>query len=502
MDRMRIENIIFPAFRFWENDTDYAVRLARAGAGGFCLYGGTPEKIRELVKTVRAINPEILFCADYEDGAGRWVEGCAELPSNMAMGASGKNCAVYDKGYYTALQARNLGVDWVLAPVADLATRPDSPIVNTRAFSAVPEKAGELCLSLVKGLGDGGVLSCVKHFPGHGDTAVDSHMNLPVIHQDLNCLMEREVIPFSATFETVDAVMPGHLLVPALDGKNPASLSREIVSGFLRGKLGFKGCVVTDALSMNALEGGTRCAVDALLAGADILLVPGDPEKLCADLRVYFDEGKIPQEVSARALRNLAHLRRKGALLRENAPALRGDELNGPRVRGFVSSTAEMSCAFAFPDTFKPLERGDSVTFFETGLRKPPFFAGTAQRETANEGDSVFVATLREYGVKVKYISEPLDEPGIFCGVSFSRPRAFSGAINMSEKDSALINTVADRAERFFMVSFGSPFIFKSLSVQPDCGLCAFCALDEYQAFCARVLMGLEKPKGKFEYCL
>ncbi len=493
-----VAELVFPAYRFWENDTDYALELAELGAGGFCLYGGTPEKIQALVTAVRRASPDVIFCADYEDGAGRWVAGCPELPSNMAIGASDDAELAYQKGFHTAVSARELGVDWVFAPVADLADRPDSPIVNTRAFSASPEKTAVFCEAFLRGLNAGGVPGCVKHFPGHGDTGTDSHLNLPVIEKDLEAFRSHELVPFAKLARIADAVMPGHLLVPALDDKNPASFSVAAVEGLLRGELGFSGCVVTDALSMKAVYDEFSAALKALAAGADILLVPQDPVKLIKSLNKALKDGGIALPVMARAMRNLTGLRRRRKQLLETAPDINCEAIAA--AREFAALTARKCCAFAGTAEFAPLKAGDTVRVFETRPRKPPFFAGSNDPLYDEKGDSVFVKTLRWFGVNVVAHNAPGAEKLPLCAVSFSRPRAFSGAINLSEADCRVINAAAQTAERFYMVSFGSPFVFRSAERRPDGAFCAFCALDEYQAFCARALMGLDKPSGTFEY--
>ncbi|MDD4004518.1 MAG: glycoside hydrolase family 3 N-terminal domain-containing protein [Elusimicrobiaceae bacterium] len=493
-----VAELVFPAFRFWENDTAYALELAELGAGGFCLYGGTPAKIRELVAAVRRVSPEVMFCADYEDGAGRWVSSCAELPSNMAIAASGDAELAYRKGWHTALAARALGVDCVLAPVADLAVRADNPIVNTRAFSAEPGKTALFCAEFLRGLNAGGVPGCVKHFPGHGDTGTDSHLGLPVIEKELAAFMASDAAPFAALARTADAVMPGHLLVRALDADNPASFSAAAIDGLLRGEMGFSGCVITDALSMKAVSDETQAALKALAAGADILLVPQEPVRLIKALNKALKEGGIPLGVMARAMRSLAGLRRRKKELQAAAPGLSGAQVSA--AREFNAETARRCCAFAGPAEFEPLKSGDTLRVFETSPRKPPFFAGSQDPLADERGDSVFVKTLKWFGVNAVAHDAPCRERSPFCAVSFSRPRAYAGSINLSGRDIVIINNAAAGAERFFMVSFGSPFVFGSATRTPDCGICAFCAIDEYQAFCARVLLGMEKPAGSFEY--
>ena len=180
------------------------------------------------------------MCADYEDGLGRWIAAETWVLSNMAIGASRQKDIAYQKGLTLAKEARQLGIDWVFAPVLDLCDEPKNPIVNTRSFGSDPHAVACLGIALCQGLKDGGVLNSIKHFPGHGRTTQDSHLGLPVLQQTLQDLQKNELIPFLSALPVADSVMIGHLLVPALDDKNPASLSKAIVTNLLKKKWVFK----------------------------------------------------------------------------------------------------------------------------------------------------------------------------------------------------------------------------------------------------------------------
>jgi beta-glucosidase len=252
--------------------------LAEYHIGGVLLYGGdaqaTPRKIQGL--QAQSALP-LLVCADLEEGAGQHFRGTTRLPPAMALAQGGKDIC-YRAGYITAQESRALGVNWVLAPVADVNANPLNPVINVRAFGESPEVVSTLSVAFWQGLQDGGVWGCAKHFPGHGDTAQDSHLELPRISLTYPELEQDHWPPFRALIQAgVPAIMAAHVLVPSLDPIHPASLSFEIVTELLQRRWGFRGLVVTDALTMGAINLSPEvAAVQAVKAGADILLMPAD----------------------------------------------------------------------------------------------------------------------------------------------------------------------------------------------------------------------------------
>src|SRR5437773_7380516 len=178
-------------------------------------------------------------------------------------------------GKITALEARAVGVHWIYAPDADVNNNPGNPIINTRSFGEDPARVAEFVSAFVRGVEENGALATAKHFPGHGDTAADSHVDLPVIHADRERLEHLELVPFRAAIAAgVSTVMTGHLSIPALepDANTPATLSSNILTGLLRKELGFNGLVVTDAMDMGGITvryAPGEAAVRAVAAGAD-----------------------------------------------------------------------------------------------------------------------------------------------------------------------------------------------------------------------------------------
>jgi beta-N-acetylhexosaminidase len=218
-----------------------------------------------------------LVCVDQEGGRVARLHFGAPLPSMRTLGAAGDPALAERAGAALAFELRRIGATVDFAPVLDLALEADSTVIGTRSLGADPARVAALGAALVRGLQAGGVTATPKHFPGHGATALDSHVELPVVASGLAVLRERELVPFAAAFAAgARAVMSAHVVVRALDAERPATLSPAVLTGLLRGELGFRGVCFTDDLQMGAIARGAgtaRGAVLALAAGADALLV-------------------------------------------------------------------------------------------------------------------------------------------------------------------------------------------------------------------------------------
>ena len=244
----------------------------------------------------------LLFAADFERGVATRLMGATNFPHAMAFGADGKLEDAETFGRITAQEARAIGVHWNFFPDADVNSNPANPIINTRSFGEDPKQVGDLVSAYIKGAHEGGMLTTVKHFPGHGDTATDSHLGVASVNVDRSSSRLDRIAAFrQAIAAGVDAVMVAHVTVPALDSdpNHVATISPEVVSDLLEKQLGFKGIVVTDALDMAGLthlfaNDIGRAAVEAFKAGNDLLLIPADlPRLVPGD-----GQGRAPRERS------------------------------------------------------------------------------------------------------------------------------------------------------------------------------------------------------------
>lgn len=465
---MQYARLVHPGFWFGKTPLQEAVALAKRGVGGFCLYGGTRREIADFVKTVRAASPlnHLLISADYEDGLGRWVSDAPLLASNLALGAANDETLAFEKGFITARQARSLGVDWVFAPVLDLADNPLNPIVNTRAFSARSADVIRLARAFLNGLKHGGVLNSLKHFPGHGDTTTDSHLALPVLTKTAQQLRERELRPFQALLPLADSVMLGHLLVPDIDEK-PASLSPYFLRTLLREEMGFTGCILTDALLMKAIGDEKQAALDALNGGADILLVPQQPQELLD----FLQHAELPPH-------QLLHSQRVQ------------DELAArvARVEAPTQPEAFAPSDFTMRTARKAITRqGDFI------LHPGSQIAYITVANTTDSSPEPFLHTLRQHGVLVApYNGQPADTLLVLC---FRRYQAFAGKIALEEAETAALQRILSTAKHPIYVLLASPWALNGFPAA-DSTLYTYSPAPEFQITAAEILLGLRPACG------
>ena len=281
-----------------------AGRIADAleiGVGGFIIFGGTSESVRRLTADLlRRAGRPLLLAADLERGAGQQISGLTEFPPPRALASLGDPAVVRWAASVTAQEARAVGINWIFAPVADLDVLPENPIVQTRAFGEDANEVATFVRQWIEGCQAAGALACAKHYPGHGRTTVDSHIALPVVEAPAAALRATDLLPFTVAIESgVASIMTAHVAYPALDDSNlPATLSRTLL-GELRTKARFDGLVVTDALIMDGALSGRResdAAVQAVQAGADLLLYPNDPRRVRDALDAALASGNLDRD--------------------------------------------------------------------------------------------------------------------------------------------------------------------------------------------------------------
>jgi beta-N-acetylhexosaminidase len=255
------------------------------GIRGVCLFRGNmtdPVQLAKLTADLRdAMGPNALIAIDQEGGAvvrSTWVPA---PPAAMGLGAADDADLALRTGAAVARAVKSLGFNWNFAPVLDLNNNPNNPVIAERSFGAEPKRAVELAMAWMAGSHGEGVACCVKHFPGHGDTHVDSHRDLPTVDKALPELDALELAPFRAAAPVAPAMMTAHIVYPAIDPDNPATMSPAILDGILRKQWNYKGIIITDGMDMHAIAGrygAGNAAVRALLAGADMVMALGTTE--------------------------------------------------------------------------------------------------------------------------------------------------------------------------------------------------------------------------------
>ena len=266
---------------FYDSLVDDAVR--KYNVGGICLFQGDPLTQADHINHFQSIaRTPILFCIDAENGLGMRMDSVIPLPHQMMLGATGDTGLIYNYGRLVGSQCRRIGIQVDYAPVVDINNNPDNPVINDRSFGENKKEVAEDGVEYMKGLQGQGVMACAKHFPGHGDVSVDSHLDLPVINKDRKQLDSLELYPFRAMFAAgVGSVMIAHLYIPAIDNtpNKATSLSYNNVTKLLRKQLHYSGISFTDALEMKGVAKfypDGDASVQSLIAGNDMLCLPGD----------------------------------------------------------------------------------------------------------------------------------------------------------------------------------------------------------------------------------
>jgi len=295
--------------------------------GGVSMSLGTPIEVAAKINDLqRRAKVPLLVSADLEPGLGRLEGGlfahymldagsATVFPTAMAIAATARDSDAYDVGRAIAQEGRAVGIHINFAPVVDVNNNPSNPVINTRSFGENPARVARLSALFVRGAQDGGQLATAKHFPGHGDTDVDSHVGLPLVAVSSARLDSVELVPFKAAISAgASLVMTAHIALPAISGDSttPATLSPRIITNLLRDTLGFRGVAITDAMTMEGVGKGyttEQSSVLAVKAGADILLKPSDPTRAINAVVAAVERGEITRARIDSAVRHILELK-------------------------------------------------------------------------------------------------------------------------------------------------------------------------------------------------
>ncbi len=298
--------------------------------GGVILLGGSAGELSLRTQQLQNWSKIPLFiAADIEEGVGQRFSGATWFPPPMALGEIFQRQPhlaldfARQMGAITAQEAQTIGINWILAPVVDVNNNPDNPVINVRAFGESASVVSQLTTAFIEGVKPYPVLTTAKHFPGHGDTTTDSHLQLPRLSHPDSRLQELELLPFeSAISASVDSIMTAHLLIQAWDPRYPATLSQAIVTGKLRQNLGFQGLIVSDALIMGGVTQfapAAEIAVLAVEAGVDILLMPANPELAIEAIYQAVVSGRLTPERIQASLQRIWQAKQKLSLRVRNS---------------------------------------------------------------------------------------------------------------------------------------------------------------------------------------
>ncbi|TCD47707.1 glycoside hydrolase family 3 protein [Chlorobium sp. N1] len=488
-------------------------RLVREGRiGGIMFLKGSMFSAAMLANHFQSIAPIPLFIsADMERGLAMRLEGATRFPTAMAVSAAGKPELSAKMGEAIAEEARAAGLHWNFAPSVDLNSNPLNPVINTRSYGDTPEEASLMADALIEGMQSRGLLATAKHFPGHGDVTVDSHLALPVLKADSLRLEAYELKPFrSAVRHGVLAVMTGHLAVPEVTGTmDPASISRPLVTGLLRDKLGFRGLIVTDALNMKALYNGhnvEEISLRAVEAGNDVLLFSPDPDRSFQAIMAAVREGRISEERIDRSVRRILQAKRWLGL---KSPAL--VDLN--RVSDMSRPAGHLALAGEIGSR--------SLTFIGTGrppfpLRRkkeaPPILDITLEEHAGRETAATFLAGLDSTWNTTRLRLTPesteaecraateaaAEAPAVIISAAVAHPS------RLSSLQTDCIRSIAERYRKekpVVFIAFGSPYMLRSFP-EIDCAICTYDDGEESQERALRVLSGKLEARGRLPVSL
>ena len=427
--------------------------LARKGIGGFIIFGGKREYLRPFIDRLQSIAEIPLFIAsDIERGVGQQIDGYTNFPCQMAVRAAVNRDVPDDMAILrdvvkaVALEAIDAGINMPLIPVLDVNSNPDNPIICTRAFSDNPEDVSFFGSEYIRVLEGMGLISCAKHFPGHGDTSTDSHISLPLIRKSYDDLVNFDVRPFAEAVKTgVSSIMIGHLMIPSIDDSVPSSLSKKVITDLLRKELGFNGLIMTDALNMSAISGIENIAARCLNAGVDIILHPSDAELTIRELTDAVSTGLISEETIDTAIDRILKAKSRFAQITGVEIDLHSNSLISKRM-------TEMSI---------------TVVNKKEGVLP-----------VADDGKiQVFIAGEERLCEKLLWVEKfpPLEkggEGGFESGFSdgaviiaiFSEVAAWRGSAGIDDKAMEQVKELIMKARTSIVISFGSPYILRHFS--------------------------------------
>ena len=454
--------------------------------GGLIISIGPPLEVAAKLNLLQQLaDVPLLVTADLEYGPGmrlhggvvpQWrldLGGATSFPPPMAIGATGDERLAYEMGRVTALEGRAVGIRLSYAPIADVNNNPGNPVINTRSYGADPRRVAAFVAAHVRGLQDHGMLATAKHFPGHGDTNVDSHLDLPVITADRARADTVELVPFRAAIAAgVAAVMGGHIAFPKLTGDSvSATLSPAIMTELLGEELGFKGLVVTDALNMGAIVkryGAGQAAVLAVKAGNDVLLMPPDVGAAIDAVVAAVERGEIPESRIDASVRKLLQVKADLGLHRERLVDLNRipEVVGNPAHRALAAEAAERSIT-AVRDRQRLLPLGGAgrrrVLSVVYTANPDPLAGSVFQQTLASHLPGVRTMTLDARAAsELSAVRAAANRADVVVFSLFVRvlPGAGTGTLAVPASVAGLISEVGARRPTV-VVAFGNPYVLE-----------------------------------------
>ncbi len=472
---------LFPTkYKEDESYRQYICSLVEDGVGGFCVFHSDLDTCTHVLTELQAMaDIPLIFSADFEHGISMRIDGGTDFPHAMALGVAHDTKLTRLVAGAVAREAHALGVHWNFAPVCDVNTNKENPIINTRAFG---ESIGEVipqATAWIEGSQEEGVAACAKHFPGHGDCAVDSHLALPTLQLSRERLSSVELVPFLAAIRAgVQSVMVAHLAVPAFDSSGiPASMSAPIISGVLREYMKFEGVIVSDALDMKAISDQYTSDVAVLTfirVGGDCALVPADARLALDRLKQAALSGELAIERIRESCARMLALKEWCGLLdkrRHRQPHISLEE------HGMLALKAATNAVRVSGDeSVLPIEKYNHIACFA--------LLSNDDIDPASEFFH-YLSQVYEKDTDIAYLNADIDDESIASYIRdtesadcvlfavFARPRSYAGTVGL---DKRLVHAVQRlRGDRpTIAILFGNPYLAEEL----ECDVTVRCYSD------------------------
>ncbi|MBB6679574.1 beta-N-acetylhexosaminidase [Cohnella lubricantis] len=476
------------------------------GLGGIVFFRRNlldASQVKRLTAALQAEAPSPLFISIDQEGGMvvRLEAGVTVMPGAMAVGAAGKDDWAYAAALWSGAELRGIGVNMNFAPCLDVNNNPANPVIGVRSYGEDPQHVAKLGIAAIRGYQESGVAAVAKHFPGHGDTASDSHLELPVVPHRRDRLDAVELLPFRAAIEAgVDAIMTAHVVFPAYESDGvPATLSRRILTGLLRDQLGYEGVVVTDCLEMNAIAetiGVARGAVEAVKGGADLVLVSHRLDRQIAALEAVYEAalaGEIPASRIDDAVARVWELKRRRGLFDPALPV----QPNRIQAEKTAKRISEQAVTVVRGAEALPLDRGSRVLSVWAEAR-----VGTEVVEVIEQERTLGFA-LREEGFQVEEVRVGLDPDDGDCEAALKRTEEADTIVfasydaGFSTRQAELIRCLARLdGRRLVLVATRTPYDLLEIPDVPVY-LCTYENKPAMMSALAGVLSGRLPAKGR-----
>ncbi len=443
--------------------------------GGLILYQGALVEQAKFINDVQKISDiPLLIASDFERGLGTRIDDATEFPHAMAVGSANDVAYAFEMGKAISIESRLIGVHWNFAPVADINNNPLNPIINIRAFSENKYEVADYVEAFIEGAKEERTLTTVKHFPGHGNTTIDSHLDLPKINGSKDFLIKNELYPFIKAIDSkVHSVMLGHLNVPSLEAIKgiPSSLSESIVNHLLKRELGFDGLIITDAMIMEAITkdySTEEAAVLAVMAGNDVILMPPDEETAITALNLAVYSGKISIERINESVRKILAAKRWLKIEENKYSDIENIEqqLNIKEHINIAKQIAENSITLLKNDgDILPLHLNEYKNIYcvtltdQLGSEKASYFQNIFEDRVGNVKSELFTKTSkrRDYNYLLKEIKN--ESADLIILSTFLDIKTYQGPINLAAEQTDFIAGVLRSGVPTVLLSFKNPYL-------------------------------------------